>query len=300
MAVTVEDQFNRLSQGDRVSAHDVKLSRDEFLAGLNEAGVDRFEKLTGLRPLLVPVELGGSLPDDGIPTPPRHPLCGEDSSRPECRSSWRSHLTELALRPAVHWHRCRFGRCCAIVPVVWHRRCLAACRLVGPDDIDESKFEQYVELLDVLIDNYLVHNGSKLLPTLVSSGSTDTAQEGESVEAAGWRPREPNHPQVKKALAYIDQHLTDPDVTVANIADVMGMNATYLAHIFVDQVGMRMSRYIANARVEIARKLLRTTDWQIKRVAFECGYANPDWFCQVFRTQTGVTPSAFRRDAGSA
>ncbi len=296
----MEDQFNKLQQPNHAGGHDINLTRAEFLAGLTEAGVDRFEKLTGLRPLLVPVELDGSLPLDGIPPAPRHPLCGEDSAREECQSSWRSHLTELALRPAVHWHRCRFARLCAIVPVVWHRRCLAANRLVGPADFDEQKFEQYVELLDVLIDNYLVHNGSKLLPALAINGSAEANGEGEETAVAEFHPREPNHPQVRKALAYIDQHLTDPDMSVASIAAMMNMNATYLAHIFVDQVGMRMSRYIASARIELARKLLRTTNWQIKRVAFECGYANPDWFCQVFRTQTGVTPSAFRRDAGSA
>jgi transcriptional regulator GlxA family with amidase domain len=63
-------------------------------------------------------------------------------------------------------------------------------------------------------------------------------------------------------------------------------------------MGMRMGRYIAELRIEIAKKLLLETDWQVKRIAFESGHRNPDWFSEVFRAHTGMTPSVFRRKAG--
>ena len=58
-----------------------------------------------------------------------------------------------------------------------------------------------------------------------------------------------------------------------------------------------MSRYIAVRRVELAKTLLVTTDWQIKRIARETGHANPTWFSHVFGVHTGCTPGEHRRRA---
>ena len=66
---------------------------------------------------------------------------------------------------------------------------------------------------------------------------------------------------------------------------------------FAQEVGMRMSRYIATRRIELAKKLLISTHWQIKRIAYESGHSNPDWFSQVFRAHTGMTPRDYRRTA---
>jgi transcriptional regulator GlxA family with amidase domain len=45
------------------------------------------------------------------------------------------------------------------------------------------------------------------------------------------------------------------------------------------------------------KDLLSTTDRQIKHIARQAGYANPNWFCYVFRDITGFTPGIYRRQA---
>ena len=83
-------------------------------------------------------------------------------------------------------------------------------------------------------------------------------------------------------------------MTVSRIARDLSVNSTYLAHLFSLDMGTRMSRYIATHRVQLAKKLLLETDWQIKRIAFETGHSTPYWFSEVFRDHTGVTPTRFR------
>lgn len=103
------------------------------------------------------------------------------------------------------------------------------------------------------------------------------------------------HPLVRKAVRYIDRHLANAELTVEGVARHAGVNATYLGHLFSKHAGIRMSRYIAMRRVELAKSLLATTDWQVKRVAFATGHRNANWFTEVFRHFAGSTPSEFRR-----
>jgi transcriptional regulator GlxA family with amidase domain len=102
------------------------------------------------------------------------------------------------------------------------------------------------------------------------------------------------HPQVRRAIALIERRANEPQLNVAAIATELGMNATYLAHLFREETGVRMSRLIAWHRIEIAKTLLSTTDWQVKRIAYESGHGNPNWFSHVFRLHTGDSPSEYR------
>jgi AraC family transcriptional regulator len=44
-----------------------------------------------------------------------------------------------------------------------------------------------------------------------------------------------------------------------------------------------------------ARRLLRETKMGIVDVALEVGYANPSHFARLFRRETGLSPSDYRR-----
>lgn len=115
---------------------------------------------------------------------------------------------------------------------------------------------------------------------------------------AGQIPPIPSpHPQVDNILRFIEKHLADPTMNVGKIAEAMQLNPAYLSHLFAGQTGVRMGRYIAARRIELAKRLLATTDWQVKRIAFESGHGNADWFSQVFHAHEGMTPGDYRRRA---
>lgn len=107
------------------------------------------------------------------------------------------------------------------------------------------------------------------------------------------------HPNVRAAVHYVEQHLTDPALSVAGVARELDTNATYLGHLFAQQMGIPMRRFIIRNRLELAKDLLGRTDWQIKRVAYETGHKNADWFSHVFHVETGYTPREFRAQVRS-
>jgi two-component system response regulator YesN len=161
----------------------------------------------------------------------------------------------------------------------------------------QEEFEHNVELLDVLAEHFLASE-TALVSRLLPKGEGLPRQTAKPAVLTGQQARErADHPRVREALDLADRHLSDPNMTVAGIARALNINPTYLAHLFVERVGIRMSRYISEHRIVLAKKLLRTTNWQIKRVAYESGHANADWFSQVFRAHTGMTPREFRRRA---
>lgn len=51
---------------------------------------------------------------------------------------------------------------------------------------------------------------------------------------------------------------------------------------------------IIRLRLDEAERLLKETDWPLKRIAAECGYSNPDVFRNLFRSRRGKSMSAFR------
>ncbi len=109
----------------------------------------------------------------------------------------------------------------------------------------------------------------------------------------------PTHPQVIRTMEYIAAHLFDSRLTVTKVASVLEMYPTYLSEVFVEQMGQRMSRFIACRRVEDAKRLLATTDWQVKRIALETGHANANWFCHIFSVHAGLTPGEYRASVGA-
>ena len=228
---------------------------------------------------------------------PSHPACADVASSDYCHESWQLHLAKLKSRPETHWGTCQHGRDCAVIPVVCGNRCLAVVKLAGPASPDKSELHRVVELVELLVRDFAASQVEFL--GRVPGGATmeeSSQPSGRSSDRGDTQPR-PTHPQVIRALEYIDAHLSDPRLTVARVASALDISPAYLSEIFVEQAGQRMSRHIAVLRVNLAKKLLETTEWQVKRVALETGHANPNWFCHIFSVHTGMTPGQYRSEA---
>jgi AraC-like DNA-binding protein len=293
--VTSGHFFKRLRRKRSSGAPSARQARKGLQALLAKEVVERFARIGDRNLIAVPLDVSEPQNTEDPPANPGHPACAQYAGTDYCRESWQLHLAELKRRPETHWHKCDYGRLCAIVPIVYQDRCLAAVKIACATSMAEDDFARQIELLDVLAKQFVISNADylqRLLPAQAAaaeSGSPPSERIGEYVE------RRPNHPGVLKAIRNIEEHLADPRLTVERVARELDMDPSYLGHLFVDQVGQRMSRFIAARRIELAKNLLATTDWQIKRIAHETGHANANWFCYVFRTFTGLTPGACRR-----
>jgi AraC family transcriptional regulator len=85
------------------------------------------------------------------------------------------------------------------------------------------------------------------------------------------------------------------DFSLARLASQVGLSKFHFNRLFKSAVGVSPSRYQISLRMSVARRLLRETKKSIVDVALEVGYANPSHFAQLFRKETGQSPSDYRR-----
>jgi AraC-like DNA-binding protein len=237
-------------------------------------------------------------PNDEHSSPgPCHPACMEFASSSYCRKSWDGYLARLNRCPRTCWGTCLHQRVCAMIPITCQGRSLAVVQLAAPASTEQAEFRRVVDLVELLVRDFVTMHADFLHRVPGGIPARAAVAEGGDLSAGRNHPLSPTHPQVLRAMEQIDANISDPHLNVAGVASVLGMNPTYLSELFVKQLGQRMSGFISARRMENARKLLADTDWQVKRIALEVGYANPNWFGQVFRNHTGQTPLQCRATA---
>lgn len=75
-------------------------------------------------------------------------------------------------------------------------------------------------------------------------------------------------------------------------------NAEYLSKRFLRETGKTPNQYLAQLRVEHARKMLsqqKTYGLTVREVAESCGFSDALYFSRVFKAATGAAPSAYAR-----
>lgn len=92
---------------------------------------------------------------------------------------------------------------------------------------------------------------------------------------------------------YIKEHLAG-NMMISDIAGALHFNPNYLMRVFKNKTGMSILEYMARARIEAAKKILKGTQLPVKEVAYMVGYEDSVYFTKVFRKETGMTPSKFR------
>ena len=100
--------------------------------------------------------------------------------------------------------------------------------------------------------------------------------------------------QGRKALAYIEEHLTE-FISLEVLAGLVGLSAGYFCGAFRRSFGMPPHRYQRTQRIERAKRLLAKHAASVTDVGISVGYSDSSAFCTAFRKVTGVTPSAYRR-----
>lgn len=107
-------------------------------------------------------------------------------------------------------------------------------------------------------------------------------------------PRGLTRLQRQRLVEYIEAHLGET-LTLAQLADVVGISASHLKVLFRRSIGMPVHAYVVQRRVERARALLLNSDLPLSQVALEVGFAHQSHLARWMRRLLGVTPAAFAR-----
>ena len=84
------------------------------------------------------------------------------------------------------------------------------------------------------------------------------------------------------------------DIPLEDIAKSLNISYTSFRRTFREHTGASPHQYRLHLKISAARELLRSTDLRVKEISYRCGFDDEQYFCRIFKRQTGNTPIEFR------
>jgi len=100
--------------------------------------------------------------------------------------------------------------------------------------------------------------------------------------------------KLRQITDWMAEHAAE-EFSLDQLAAQVGLSKFHFDRLFKSAMGVSPSRYHINLRMDVARRLLRETKKSVVSVALDVGYTNPSHFAQLFRRETGLSPSDYRR-----
>lgn len=98
---------------------------------------------------------------------------------------------------------------------------------------------------------------------------------------------------IHRSVKYIEANFARQELYTPMLAEMSGIGETYYRSIFISVFNMPPARYIQLYRIEKAKQLLLNSQGSIEDIAVAVGFANSSYFCKVFKSAVGLTPSEF-------
>lgn len=95
-------------------------------------------------------------------------------------------------------------------------------------------------------------------------------------------------------IQYIDNKISDSQLSSEMIAETMKLNSVYLRRFFKEQNGIKLWDFINMKRIEMARNFLVTSSVSINKISLKCGYISISTFVRTFKKFSGMTPGHYR------
>ena len=96
---------------------------------------------------------------------------------------------------------------------------------------------------------------------------------------------------IERLNQIIDEHLSDPDLTVENLGSMLQLSRTQIFRRVKAITGLGPLEYIRERRLIRADELLQTTDKTIQQVALEFCFNSPGYFSKCYKDYFGHLPS---------
>ena len=112
-------------------------------------------------------------------------------------------------------------------------------------------------------------------------------------EAVSGSPSLPGF-KLKQVTDWIEEHLDD-EFDLERLAAQAGLSKFHFHRLFREATGVSPAKYQLIARMNAARRLLRETKQSIATISVDLGFSTASHFAQVFRRETSMRPSEYRR-----
>ena len=125
--------------------------------------------------------------------------------------------------------------------------------------------------------------------TLLQSGATSDGLARRTPAQAGLAPW-----QARRVASHIDDNL-DGSLPLSELAELARLSNGYFSRAFKGTFGQTPHAFIIGRRVERARKQMLEGPDPLSQIAVSCGFADQAHLARIFRRETGLAPSEWRR-----
>ena len=102
---------------------------------------------------------------------------------------------------------------------------------------------------------------------------------------------------VGRARSFLSKRYADPNLMLQDVAGEVGMSQSHFSTVFSQETGLTFTQYLTALRIGKAKELLSATAMRSSEIAFAVGYNDAHYFSYMFKKQTGMTPSEYRRES---
>lgn len=194
--------------------------------------------------------------------------------------------------------------------------------LTAYDKFEYAKKAIAVRAMDYLLKPYsekelvsvvdeAIHLAEKYGKTHVDGGSGDkTGDEGEEADLslmeeynqvlpADEGTEEISLSRLNVLVSMVEEYIKKNfmhEISMQDAARAVNYSDAYFSKMFKQQFGQNFTAYLAEYRMEEAKKLLRQPTVSVKDVGVRVGYPDSNYFARVFRRMNGMSPSEYRME----
>lgn len=99
---------------------------------------------------------------------------------------------------------------------------------------------------------------------------------------------------VELAIQYIRENYGNSELTVATVADSLGISVGYVSRMFKKETEYTFVGYLTQYRIHTAMNLLKDITVKVYEVAEQVGYQDTTYFSSLFKRLCGISPSEYQ------
>lgn len=101
---------------------------------------------------------------------------------------------------------------------------------------------------------------------------------------------------LEKVNAIVRQHISDPEFSIDQMAELMRMGRTKLYGKVKEMTGMSPNKLFISERMRMAAELLEEGELNISEIGYRVGIPDASYFNKCFKQHFGVAPSKYRKE----
>jgi AraC-like DNA-binding protein len=98
-------------------------------------------------------------------------------------------------------------------------------------------------------------------------------------------------------LLYIEEHLSNPDLSIDHICDQVGASRASLYRKIKTMTGLSIVEVIKEIRLKRAKQLLKDQKFNVNEVSHIVGFSDSNHFRKCFKAEFGLSPTEYKKSS---